>query len=144
MATPYSDVHQVFISKITGYSLLNYTDVEREELLLPYLKSACMKFKNICKIDITDRDDDLQQFNQDLDEDTIEILAIGEVYYWLNPKVINEENLYNVMGSKDYSIHSPANLLKELRLLREDLRKEFKQEIINYSFSNGALPEKSS
>ena len=139
MATPYSDVHQVFISKITAYSLLNYTYVEREELLLPYLKSACSKFKNVCKIDISDRDDDLQQFNQDLDEDVIEILAIGEAYYWLSPKVLNEENLYNMMGTKDYSIHSPANLLKELRLLRDELKKEFKQEIINYSYINSDL-----
>jgi len=81
-----------------------------------------------------DKDDDLQQFNQDLDDEIIEILAIGEIYYWLSPKVLNTENLKNALNTKDFQQSSLANLLKELQSLRDSLYKEFKQNIINYSY----------
>ena len=126
--------NNVFLKKITDYDILKYLDTEREDLLNHYLLSACTKFKRVCKIDLTDRDDTLKQFNQDLDEDIIEILATGEVYYWLNPKVLNSENLKNVLNTKDFSLFSPADLLKKLQTLRDSMYKEFRQNIINYSY----------
>ena len=134
MATPYSEIHNVFLNKITDYDILKYLDTEREDLLNHYLLSACTKFKRVCKIDLTDRDDTLKQFNQDLDEDIIEILATGEVYYWLNPKVLNSENLKNALNTKDFSLFSPTPLLKELQALRDSIYREFRQNIINYSY----------
>ena len=56
------------------------------------------------------------------------------MYYWLNPKVLNSENLKNVLNTKDFSLFSPADLLKKLQTLRDSMYKEFRQNIINYSY----------
>lgn len=139
MSTPYSKVHEMFLSKITSYDILNFLEIEREELLKPYLISACNRFKRVCKVNLADKDNTLNQFNTDLDDEVIDILATGEVYFWLNPKVLNEENFKNALSLKDYSQHSPANLLKELQSLRDSVCKEFKDLIKQYSYDNGDI-----
>ena len=109
MPTPYSEIHQVAIQKISAYGLLDFQPSDREAILNGFLKSAVVDFSRICKVDLSDRDDLLAQFNNDLDEEIVEILATGEAYYWAKPKVANEENFYNLMNSGDYSCVSPAN-----------------------------------
>lgn len=133
--TSYDKIHKVFLNKITDYDILKYLTNIRNELLDSYLISASTNFKRVCKVDLSDRDDTLRQFNKDLDDEIIEILAIGEMYFWLNPKVLNTENLKNCLNTKDFSQYSPANLLKELQSLRNTIKKEFKQSIIDYSYA---------
>lgn len=134
MATTYDEIHSVFLNKITDYDILKYIDDERKDLLNSYLISSCTKFKRACKIDLNDRDNVLETFNQTLDDEIIEILATGEIYYWLSPKVLNTENLKNYLNTKDFQQFSHANLLKELQSLKNTIYKEFKQNIINYSY----------
>lgn len=139
MATPYSTVHEAFLNKISDYDILKLLTIDREQILDRFLISACTQFKRVCKIDLTDRDDTLRQFNSQLDDDTIEILAMGECFYWVNPKVLNTENLKNALNTKDFQQYSPANLLNQLQTLRNTLSKEFKQAIINYSYANADI-----
>lgn len=141
MPTPYSAVHERLLSKISDYDILAFIDVEREELLRPYLMSACVQFGRVCKVDLSDRDDIIIQFNADLNDEIIEILAIGECYYWLCPKVLNSENLRNALNTKDYQVFSPEKLLGRLQSLRNDLKKEFKQAIIDYSYNTSSLAD---
>lgn len=134
MPTPYSDIHQIFLSKISDYDILKFTEGERDDILLPYLKSACAEFNNVCKYDLNDRDDESMMFKEDLDDRVKEILATGECFYWVNPRVLNTEHLQLFLNTKDFNMASPANLLTQLRSLRNELKREFKQAIINYSY----------
>lgn len=134
MATPYSIIHARAIAKITDYDIVKFDISAREAMLHEYLVSAQVEFQRLCKVDLTDKDDILAQYNADLDEEIIEILATGEAYYWLCPKVLNTENLYNVLNTKDFSMYSPANLLNELQNLRDMFWKDFKRKMYEYTY----------
>ena len=88
---------------------------------------------------MSDRDELLAQFNNDLDEEIIEILATGEAYYWVKPKVANEENFYNLMNSGDYSFFSPANLLDKMIAMQELMEKDFRKKMMLYSYKTSNI-----
>lgn len=134
MATPYSVIHARAIAKITDYDILKFNISMREAMLNEYLLSAQVEFQRLCKVDLTDKDEILAQYNADLDDEIIEILATGEAYYWLCPKVLNTENLYNVLNTKDFSMYSPANLLSELQSLRDMFWKDFRRKMYEYTY----------
>lgn len=139
MPTPYSAIHQVAIQKISAYGLLDFQPSDREAIMTGFLKSAIVDFSRICKVDLSDRDERLAQFNNDLDEEIIEILATGEAYYWVLPKVANEENFYNLMNAGDYSFFSPANLLDKMIAMRELMEKEFRRKMMLYSYKTADI-----
>ena len=139
MPTPYSAIHQVAIQKISAYGLLDFQPSDREAILNGFLKSAVVDFSRICKVDLSDRDDLLAQFNNDLDEEIIEILATGEAYYWAKPKVANEDNFYNLMNSGDYSFFSPANLLDKMMTMQELMAKDFRKKMMLYSYKRSNI-----
>ena len=92
MATPYSKVIEVFLNKITDMDLPKFDDITKDIIIIGYMKSACTKFAKVCEIDVYDRDDEIQEFNCNLDDEIIDIitennLGIGIVF-----------GLYNVNG----------------------------------------------
>lgn len=139
MATPYSDIAQVFLRKITDYDLPKFSDIEKEEIVYGYLDSACANFYKKCKVNLLDKNKELKQFNEDLEDSIIEILSELMIVEWLKPKVLSTENLRNCMSTKDYSLYSPANLLKEIRETFNLCKKESKILINNYTFENADL-----
>ena len=141
MPTPYSDIHQAAIQKISAYGLLDFQPSDRETILNNYLKSAIVDFSRVCKVDLSDRDEVLAQFNNTLDDEIIEILATGEAYYWVKPKVANEENFYNLMNAGDYSFFSPANLLDKMIAMQQMMEKDFRKKIMSYSYHTAKISE---
>jgi len=140
MSTPYSKIYDLFLNKISDDMFISLTTENKNAILNGYLKSACSDFKK-CKYDLSDRNDTTQLFNVDLDDIEVEILSIGMVYNWINPKVLNVENLKNALNTKDFSQFSPANLLKEITSLRDKLKSEFKTAITNYTYDNADISE---
>lgn len=141
MATPYSDVFNVFLGKITDYDLPKFNDIDREDILEGYMVSACVKFNKVCLVDLYDRNNDSKQFNNDLDDEIIDIITENMLVEWLKPKLLSTENLENALSTKDFSLFSPANLLGNIRETMKEIRKEAKVLINNYSF-NHASPER--
>lgn len=139
MATPYSKIHGRAIAKFSDYDILKFDLSVREMILNDYLLSAQIEFQRMCKVDLSDRDDVLAQYNEDLDDEIVEILATGEAYYWLSPKVLNTENLHNVLNTKDFTTYSPANLLRELQNLRDMLWKDFKRKMFEYTYRSADI-----
>jgi hypothetical protein len=139
MATPYSKIIETFIGKVTDYDLPKFTDLEKEDIITGFMISACTKFAKTCKLDLYDRDETLKQFNQSLNDEIIEIIVETMLVEWIKPKVLSSENLKNCLSTKDYSLFSPANLLKELRETLDFLKKESKRLINNYSFAHADL-----
>ncbi len=135
MATPYSDVFDTFLSKITDYSYINYTNDELESDFNKMLKSACARATSI-KEDRLTRDSILQEFISDLTDLEVEILACFMLVEWLNPKINNIELLKQSLSSKDFQMYSQANHLKELQQLRVSARKEASSLMNTYSIKN--------
>lgn len=139
MATPYSLIHQRALSKFADYDILRVPAQDRERVLNQYLYSSIGEFAPVCRSDLSDRDEIIFQFNQDLTEAEVEILAIGEAYFWIQPHVLSSENLHNMFSVKDANFFSPANLLKEMQALRDALWKEFRRRIVDYTYRNGDI-----
>lgn len=139
MATPFTDIYARAIFRFADYKFLELDTDVREGVLEKYLISAKTEFQRICKVDLKDVDYVNKQFNVDLDDEVMEILALGVAYYWLSYKTMNSELLKNVLNSKDYYYYSPANLLKEIQTLRRTIRDEFKSRMRQYSFFDNSL-----
>ncbi len=114
--------------------LASLDDDEYDELLELFLSKSKIYFKS-CKKDLTDIDDTLKQFNEDLDDEEQWVLALGIRLVWLERKLYKEENLRNKMGNRDYQTFSPANLIDKLILLRDKTEKDLKQRVVDYSFN---------
>ena len=76
------------------------------------------------------------QFNDDIADEVQWILATGMKLTWLERKLYAEQNLRNHWSNKDYSIHSPANLLEKLTKLKKDTQKDLDRMIISYTFND--------
>jgi hypothetical protein len=139
MATPFSDVYDRAIFMFADHDFLKKDIKTREDILEKYLISAKTDFSRVCKIDLNDCDMELKQFNVDLDNDSIEILALGISFYWLSYKTMDSKALKNVLNSKEYSYYSPASLLKEVKELRNTIRSEFYSKMRRYSYDNNEL-----
>jgi len=139
MPTPYATVYKKAMSKITEPEFLDMLTEEREEMLYEYMQSACADFNRLCKQDLTDVDDELQQFNADLDPTVIEVLAYGICYYWLEPIVLNSDNFRLFLNTKDFNTASPANLLSKAQDIRDYNLKLFYHKMRAYSYHNNSL-----
>ena len=139
MATPFSDIYARAIFRFADYDFLKQTIRDREGVLEQYLVSAKTDFGRICKFDLNDCDMSAKQFNADLGDEEIEILASGIAFYWLSYKAMNSELLKNLLNSKDYYYHSPENLLKEVQTLRKTIRAEFLSRMRKYSYNDNTI-----
>lgn len=139
MATPYSDVLNRAMFRFRDYDFLRMSYDEVQTVLMAFLHSAVADFAPICSDDLYDVDENLAQFNADLDAEVQEILALGVAFHWTSARVLDQELLRNSMSTKDYTYFSPANLLRESQTLRETLRKEYNNRMIQYSYHHGDI-----
>ena len=73
--TSYDYIYQRCLSKITDPTLAMLAEEDLENMLHGWMVSAIAKHRK-CEHDLSDRDDDLKQFNFDLSDLEIEILSI--------------------------------------------------------------------
>lgn len=138
MPTPFSDIYDRFLRKVSDYSLVNLTNEELDTLLADYLTSAIPKFRK-CRKDLSLQTS--SQFDEDLTGDEQEILATLMILEWISPRIYTIELLKQSLGSKDWQLYSQANHLKELRSLRSDIENELDRMMIDYSYSVGKVDD---
>lgn len=134
MVTYFEEVFDSFLSKITTFDeYLSLTEEELNEELAMLLKKSLAKFINkkdiICNYD-------MESFNRVLDDLEIEIISFGMVDEWLSPKINNIELLKQSLSSKDFTLYSQANHLKELLELKSKAESDFQYWIGRYSMNN--------
>ena len=139
MATPFSEIYERAILKFSDYEFLNLPESEREYILEKYLMGARADFEKMCRIDLSQIDAVRKEFKLDLDNEVIEILALGIAYQWVSSKVLDSSNLSNSLSLKDYSFFSPANLLREMTEFRNSIYKEYRRKMIEYSYYAGNI-----
>ena len=142
MATPYSNIYNYFLAQVTDFGFItdeNFTEDDLHEQFHYYLVSSTTKFKQ-CKNDLKDRDDTNRQFNEDLTDEEIEILATMMVSAYMKPKIIHSNNLEQKLSDNEFKIYSQANHIKELRQIKKDVDSEVSHLLSSYSL-NGGLQE---
>lgn len=133
MATSFEDIYNRAIFRFADYKFLTQDISVREGVLQKYLLSAITDFQHTSKIELT-YDLENNTFENDLNDDIIEILSLGVAFYWASYKTLDSKLLKNVLNSKDYYYYSPGNLLKEVQTLRATLEAEFNSKMRKYSF----------
>lgn len=133
--TLYSDIYDLFFGMVVDYEFLSLPLVTQDEILEGWLLSAIGEFDK-CKTDLSDRDSILKMFNLELSDKEKKILAKLILVEWLSPKLYTLDNLRNHLSSKDFSMFSPSQLLKEIRETHNQAKKKVNQDIISYGYQH--------
>ena len=130
MATPYEKIYNRFTQKITDFNLTEVDDYSLDEMLKGWLTSAIVNVRKR-EHDLSLRDDEAQEFEADLSDLEIELLALGMKLAWIDQYLNSTENVLQFIGGKEEKYYSQANHISELRELRKDTVREM-QSLHNY------------
>lgn len=133
MATPYETIYNRALSKIEDPTLAMLPEEDLENILHGYLMSAIAKHRK-CEHDLSDRDEELKQFNSDLSDLEIEILSILMVREWISVQLHSVVNTLQVFGGKEEKFYAQSSHIKELREMDDRLRLEAQQLSRDYSY----------
>lgn len=112
------------------------TEEEVKEQLHDYLIPAIAKF-HVCKKNLQDRDDYLEQFNVELSEMEIEILSNYVLLEYLDSTYIRTPTLLKVnLSSSDFNSYSPANMLSKLIDMHKTYLSENETLLSRYAWKN--------
>lgn len=135
MATSYEEIYNLASNKITDPEIALLSQEDIEELFHGYLISAIPKFRK-CKNDLSNRDDELRQFNVDLLDVEKEILAILVAREWLQPQLYSALLTKQVFSDKEQKYYSQSSHISELRALDETLKIEAQKLSRDYTYGN--------
>lgn len=133
--TQYSTLYEKCLSKIEDPTLAMLPEEDLENMLYGYLKSAIAKHRK-CEHDLSDRDDELKQFNSTLSDLEIEILGILMVREWVSGQLYSVTNTLQVFSDKETKYYSQAAHITELREMDERLKLEAQQLSRDYTYEN--------
>lgn len=114
MATPYEKLYENLLPKFRSYEIPLMSTEEVKDYLHDFLIPAISRF-HVCRKDLTDRDDIIQQFNADLSDIEVEILSNYMLIEYIDSEYVRVPSLLKVqLPSSDFRAFSPANFLDKL------------------------------
>lgn len=114
MPTPYEKLYENLLPKFKSYEIPIMTEDEVKEYLHDYLIPAISRF-HVCRKDLSDRDDALEQFNSDLSDMEIEILSNYLLLEYIDSTYVRTPTILKVnLSSSDFNAFSSANMLDKL------------------------------
>lgn len=145
MSVPYDFFTSAFLDKVTEYDFIHLDEYDRNSMVDGYMKRACSQFDKICRYDLTNRDDIIRQFNIDIPEDEIDeildIISEGMLVQWMKPYVYKQDNLVQLLNTKDFTAYSPAELFRQVTSAYNSVSKNFVGMMREYSYNHGDLTE---
>lgn len=145
MSVSYDVFAGAFLSKVTEYTFIQLQDENRAAIVDGFLRRAITKFAKVCKYDMSSYDDDNRVFNVDIPQDDLEeivdIVSEGMLEQWMKPYVYRQENLENILNSRDFTTYSPAELLLRISNAYAKVQKDYTNMIREYSYNHGDLSD---
>ena len=123
MATPYEKIYGRFSQKITDFNLPEVDDYSLEKMLLGWLNSSIVNVRKR-EHNLSLRNDDAQEFYEDLSDLEIELLALGMKLAWIDQYLNSTELVLQFIGGKEEKFYSQSAHISELRELRKDTLRE--------------------
>lgn len=134
MITPFSKVYDRFFSKITDDMYMELTEFDTYRLVEQLLVSAIHSFE-FPRVDLTNyilssvtEENEIErlegQFNEELSEEEINILATYMVVEWLGQQLASIENIRMKYSGSDFKFTSQANHMSKLTNLKEHYKQE--------------------
>lgn len=136
MATPYEKVYGRFLNKCSDFNLSDLDDHTLNEMMKDWLDSAIIRTRT--SSDLSARDDEAEEFENDLSGQDVELLAMGMVLAWLDQRIQSTEYTNLFIGGKETKFYSPSQQLAELRNLRADILREMQQLHCYNTYSNNS------
>ena len=133
--TSYEVLYNRCLSKLEDPTLMQLPEEDLEEMLHGYLLSAIAKHRK-CEHDLSDRDEELKQFNSDLSDLEVEIISILMLREWIGQRLHSVTNVMQVFSGKETKWFSQAAHIAELRELDDRLRIEAQKLSRDYTYTN--------
>lgn len=114
--TPFSAVYDCFLSKVTDDMYMELTAEETEGLLQDFLLNAIPYFEFPRK-NIADYSIDNEEFNIELDQEEINILATYMAVEWLGQQLAIIDNVRQKYSGTDFKFTSQANHMGQVSKL---------------------------
>lgn len=133
MATPYEKVYKRFLNSIRDFEIIDLDDNTFQDMLLEWLNSACVNMRKI-QNDLSVRDDELQEFEADLTELEVELLALGMKREWVSQRLNSTELTAMFLGGKEEKFYSQSNQIAQLREMKKDIEVEMKNLRRDYTY----------
>lgn len=119
MPTLYEKLYENLLPKFRSYDIPLMTTEEVKDYLHDFLIPATSRF-HVCRKDLNDRDDILQQFNVELSDIEIEILSNYMLIEYIDSEYIKTPTVLKVsLASTDFKAYSPANFLDKLMAMHK-------------------------
>lgn len=131
----YSEIFSFFYTKVEAFDFLELDSEQINEFMSHWLLSASKNPYVRRLFSSFSIDQELQEisfeFKYVVDETydsefIIEVLALGMIVEWLSPKVNSLTNISQMFGSSEEKFYSQSNHLKEIRDLRDSIKREQK------------------
>ena len=110
-----------------------------------FLKRAVPKFAKVCRYNLTECDDGARVFLADIPADEldeiVDIVSEGMLEQWMKPYVYRQENLENILNSRDFTTYSPAELLLRVGNAHAKVQRDYTNMIREYSYNHGDLSD---
>ena len=139
--TTYKELADALFDKIKDHTFLQLDESTAYEIVINYIRPASVRFEN-CKQDLTDRDDEIAEFNFKLTDESFVILVNYMVIEWLESNyILTASALKARLSPADFHSLNLHNQLSKAMELRDTLKSESDQLAINRSFKNSKLFE---
>jgi len=139
MATPYSDIYDFFMIKVTDYNLITlYQDsvTDFESFLQGWLKLSIVDFNDYCDQDLSDRNDTTNTFNFDMTDENQVILSVFMVFHWLEKEVNDVLQMNLSVTDRDFKHYAESKNLDSKTSYRDRLSEEKSQILVTYGYKN--------
>lgn len=137
MATPYEKIYDRFSQKITDFNLIEIDDYSLEKMLQGWLSTAIVKMRK-CQHDLSQRDEELQIFKEDLSDLEVELLAMGMLDAWTSQYLNSTENVLQFIGGKEEKFYAQSSHIAEIRAMKEENLREMNRLHNYYTYTNNS------
>lgn len=138
MATPFSEIYSEFIAQIDDYELSSVSEEEFNQVLQGYILGARLPFMTYGK-DLMSVDIEKAEFVSDLTPQEVMIFAKSMTYQWMVEKRNSLELHRKAIGDRDFQATQGYGYLEKITASLSKLRREIKQEITIYEYSQKDL-----
>lgn len=133
--TTYKQLADSLFNKIKDYNFANMDEETAYSIVINYISPATIKFQS-CTQDLTDRDDELQEFGYVLTYENFELLVNYMVIEWLTSNYITTaQALKSRLSTSDFHSLQQSQMLAKAVELRATLLSENDSLAINKSYS---------
>ena len=138
MTTKFSEVFTLFLGQVDDYDLAIVGDDELDQVLTRYLMNSLSNLQD-SMTDIDSIDFENNDFGADLKFVEKSIFAKAMKLEWLREKVYSAELMQKAIGDRDFSAVQGYNYLKEMSSLEQDLEKQIRGHLMEYSYREDFL-----